>query len=53
MGDDLAGLESVEVVLDSILGDTQLCGQSLSGDFGIGNDGIDDGLGNFADVFSG
>ena len=53
MGDDLAGLESVEVILDGILGDPQLCSQCPSSDFGVDNDGIDDGLGNLADLFSG
>lgn len=45
MEDDYSFLKGCQVVLDGVFGFPNLVGQSFAGDFGVGHDGVNDGLG--------
>jgi len=51
--DDFSFLKGCQVVFDRVFGFSDLVGQAFAGDFGVGYNGVDDGLGGLPDFFSG
>ena len=51
--DDSSFLQGCQVVFYGVFGFSDLVGQAFAGDFGVGYNGVDDGLGGFSDFFLG